>query len=528
MGSLARRIGFTVATALLCFGVAEIALQTLDDGAETVVSPLAYQRYSGSAFTPGREPGTRVYVSGRRRVVTNQKAGVRILVFGASAAYGEMFSPFTAFAGVSERLLRGANPDTPIEIVNLAHGGMGSRQVGEMAYRALENDDVDAIVVYTGNNEYHELRALKARSDTYDPAAELLRRRLSASALYRRLRDAIMPADSTLAPPEGETWLPIGRLDVTVDDADRDLGVVLYREHLESIADAARQRGVPLILTTVATNLRDHVDRGTPGVRSPEEQRALAELQGLAGSGPPERFAAEAAARTDSITSEGGLHTLGQLYLNARLVAEAKNAFERKELAALRPMTSNRRLRDVVIDAPADWRVAVCDLAEAITNGAQHGIPGNDLFIDHCHPNAEGHRLLGEALAQCITDLGLEGVSGALATKESLTPDPFRIDHYSGHRPIPGFKTNPPPADTSSMEGMAMAGHQAFVMERYTDALQSYQAVALDPSAPMSIHVSVGLTHLYLGNLGSAQDALRRAANSGVSGADRILETLNP
>lgn len=528
MGSLAKRIGFTAATVFLCLGVAELALQAADDGTPALVSPLAYQRYSGSAFTPGREPGTRVYVSGRRRIVTNQKAGVRILVFGASAAYGEMFSPFTAFAGVSERLLRVANPDTPIEVVNLAHGGMGSRQVGEMAHRALENDDVDAIVVYTGNNEYHELRALKARSKTYDPQAELLRRRLSTSALYRRLRDSILPTDSTLTPPEGESWLPIGRLDVTVDDADRDLGVVLYREHLESIANAARRRNVPLILATVGTNLRDHIDRGTPGQPSAEEQRALSDLQTIAGTAAPERFATEGAARRDAITTEGGLHTLGQLYLRAGLLPEATDAFEQKELAALRPMTSNRRLRDVIEEAPSAWNAVVCDLAAALAAGAQHGVPGNDVFIDHCHPNAQGHALLGQALAQCIEQLELTGLDGAVSTAETLVPDPYRVDHYSGHRPIPGFKTNPIPADRSTLDGLVLAGHQAFVTERYADALKAYEAVAVDPSAPSSIHVSIGLTHLYLQNLAAAQDALREAKNQGVRDAHRILETLNP
>ena len=44
-----------------------------------------------------------------------------------------------------------------------------------------------------------------------------------------------MPAADTLRPPDDETRLPIGRLDVTVDEKDRALGVALYREHLRNI-----------------------------------------------------------------------------------------------------------------------------------------------------------------------------------------------------------------------------------------------------------------------------------------------------
>ena len=528
MSTLTKRIGFALAVAVLGLGAAEGTLQLVSDSDETVISPLAYQRYSGSAFTAGREPGTRVYVSGRRRVVTNKKSGIRILVFGASAAYGEMFSPYTAFAGVAERLLRDANPSTPIEVLNLSHGGMGSRQVGEMVYRALENDSPDAIVVYTGNNEYHELRALKARSENYDPGAELLRRRLSTSALYRFLRDTFVPEDTTLTPPEGEEWLPIGRLDVTVDADDRALGVQLYREHLGSIARAANDRGVPLILTTVPTNLRDHVDRGTPGNASDAENRALAELRALANRMDAQQFSAEASRRAASVTTEAGLHTLGNLYLDEQLTDAALDAFRQKELAALRPMTSNHDLRGVVMAAEESGEAMVCDLAGALEAANPRGVPGSDMFIDHCHPNAEGHRHLGVALAHCIAELKLTGLTGAIPAKSPELDNPFRVDHYAGHRAIPGFASNPRPADQSTTEGLALAGHQAFVAEQYNSALTAYQSAAARPDAPDELHLSIGLTHLHLQQLGRARAALKRASDAGVADARRILETLSP
>ena len=81
-----------------------------------------------------------------------------------------------------------------------------------------------------------------------------------------------------LSSPEGEEWLPVGRMDVTVDQDDRALGVLLYREHLRDIILAAKERGVPVLLTTVATNLRNHLDNGTPGQPSATEQATLREL----------------------------------------------------------------------------------------------------------------------------------------------------------------------------------------------------------------------------------------------------------
>lgn len=532
MAGPGKKLGFTFLTAAVLLGAAEFGLRFTMPDLEDVVSPLIYQRNSGQAFVPGDAPGSRTYVSGRQRVVSNKAPGKRVLVFGASAAFGEMFSPFTAFPGQAEQLLRDAAPSVPIEILNLAHGGMGSRQVAEMVFRALENDNPDLIVVNTGNNEYHELRALKARSDRYDPKAELLRRRLSASYLYRQLRDWFMPAETATSFQGQDDWLPIGRMDVTVDQDDRELGRRLYKEHLQNVVLAAKDRGIPVLLTTVASNTRGHLDNGTPGKPTEAEQKALHELHGMAGSVPKARFTAEASARMSLIQTESGWHKLGNLYLKVGMVEIAADAFERKELAALRPMTSNRALRDVVKNLNKRHGVAMCDLAGALAQVSEHGIPGDEHFIDHCHPNADGHFIMGRALAVCILKQDLLDLGQAAAPEwiqaQALTgfENPFRVDHFSGHRPIPGSKTNLTPGDPSTAEGQALRGHQAFVAERYDHALQAYQeAQSLGGDAP-SLDVSMGLTHLFRGDMTAAKVALQRAVDGGSTDAEAHLAAL--
>ena len=526
MAGFAKKIGFTFLIASGLLGAAEFGLRFTMPNLENVVSPLIYQRNSGQAFVPGSAPESRIYVSGRKRVVANEAQGKRVLVFGASAAFGEMFSAFTAFPGQAERLLREAAPQVPIEVLNLAHGGMGSRQVAEMAFRALENDNPDLIVVYTGNNEYHELRALKARSEHYDPKAELLRRRLSASYLYRRLRDWFVPAEAAIATENNDNWLPIGRMDVTVDQDDRELGRALYKEHLQDIILAAKDRGIPVLLSTVASNTKDHLDNGTPGEPTEEEQKALHELHGMVGAMHQGRFTAEASSRMKLIQTEAGWHKLGNLYLKAGMVEIAADAFERKELAALRPMTSNRALRTVVKNLSKRHDVPICDLAGALAQVSEHGIPGNAQFIDHCHPNANGHVIMGRALADCILSQDLLGLGVPMVPKWSPTTNAFRVDHFSGHRPIPGSKTNQTAGDPSTAIGQALRGHQAFVAERYDQALLAYQEAQALGGDAVSLDISMGLTQLFRGDMIAAKAALKRAVDAGSTDAAVHLSAL--
>ena len=191
-------------------------------------------------------------------------------------------------------------------------------------------------------------------------------------------------------------------------------------------------------------------------------------------------------------------------------------------------MTSNRRMRNMVKHTGLKYDVPVCDLATSLAEIATDGIPGNELFLDHCHPNADGHKQLGIALAQCIVDHDLLGM-GAIGLR--TTPPPknlFRVDHYRGHRPIPGVTGLRNTYPTGSPEHAATAGHMAFVADRFDQALQHYdQALTLGaPSGP--IQHSIGLTHLHRGDLQAARTALHDAQEAGDAEAEKVLETLSP
>jgi tetratricopeptide (TPR) repeat protein len=335
-----------------------------------------------------------------------------------------------------------------------------------------------------------------------------------------------MPAETALSTQGQDDWLPIGRLDVTVDPDDRELGRRLYKEHLQNVVLAAKDRGIPVLLTTVASNTRGHLDNSTPGKPTDGEQQALHELHGMAGSVQKARFAAEASTRRKLIQTEAGWHKLGNLYLKTGMVEIAADAFERKELAALRPMTSNRALRTVVKTLSKRHNVPMCDLAGALAQVAEHGIPGDAQFIDHCHPNANGHVIMGRALADCILSQDLLGLGIPMVPEWTPTNNPFRIDHFSGHRPIPGSKTNLSPGDPSTAEGQAMRGHQAFVTERYDRALQAYQEAQSLGGDAEALDISMGLTHLFRGDMLAAKAALQRAVDAGSADAAAHLAVL--
>ena len=152
----------------------------VDDSPESLTSPLTFQRHQTPIASPTASEGA-VLFGGPNIVALEQPAGVRIFFFGGSATEGYHMTPFSSFAGWTQRFLRLLLPGTPVEVINLGAGGEASRQVADLVTATASTQHADLFVVYSGNNEYYELRALKEANPNFDARTELARRRLSGS-----------------------------------------------------------------------------------------------------------------------------------------------------------------------------------------------------------------------------------------------------------------------------------------------------------------------------------------------------------
>src|SRR5262249_2207083 len=103
-------------------------------------------------------------------------SGLRVVVFGESAAAGLGFSPNATFARERARLLGAAYPLREIEVLNLAIVGIASEQVKVLVAEAARAAEPDLLVVYCGHNEFLEAHARRWA----EHAAPPLRRALLA------------------------------------------------------------------------------------------------------------------------------------------------------------------------------------------------------------------------------------------------------------------------------------------------------------------------------------------------------------
>jgi len=513
--------GLVVAAVVL--GAAELGFRWLaPDESPRLVSPLAFQRHSEPISSPGPTPGSVVF-GGPSVVAAKEPVGVRIFVFGGSATEGYHMTPHSAFAGWYERILRHLMPDRPVEVVNMGAGGEASRQVAELVAATASQQKANLFVVYSGNNEYYELRALKESLPGFDARTELARRRLSGLHLYRYLRRMLMPESPALS--ADASVRPVDSIGAEINREERELGVLLYAEHLRSMVESASGAEVPLLLSTVADHTRSYAFHGNPPALSDEVSEGLKRLDAAGRSRDSAGVQSAVDALQPHLETQADHHAVARILDRDRYAELARTHFEAAEYLDPRPRRSSRPMRDILREVAEDTSTPMCDVAEALGALAKGGVPGDDFFFDPCHPNPTGHRRIAEILVRCTVEQGLLPVSG-----ESLGPvltsmpitgfDRQRLDHFTERRAQLKENRGMSEAeieaairskDDGTPTGAAVAGHHASLFGLHRGALAWYDLAVSRGEMTAGIAVSRGLTMLHLHDIAGARQALDQA-----------------
>jgi hypothetical protein len=432
-------------------------------------------------------------------------------------------SPYSSFAGWYQRLARQLFPDTPIEVINLGAGGEGSRQVVELMKGTVASEQVDLFVVYSGNNEYYELRALKEAVPGFDARAELARRRLSGSRLYRLLRNVIRPIQT--ASNDNVSLQPVDSIGAEINQSERELGVIFYREHVEEMIAIAKEAGVPLLLSTVADQTRSFAFHGEPPALSSGVSEGVRSLDQAGRSRDVIKVKSALASLDGILESQADFHAVAALLDRDQYWELARPYYEEAEYLDPRPRRSNKAMRQAVRDVAGDAGMPVCDVANELAKMSRSGIAGEDVFIDPCHPNATGHRRIAEILLACTVEHNLVprlGVSSGqmdqlLASIPIKGRNVLRLDHFTERRAqLHENRAMTPEEVTATIrsfddgtpEGAAIAGHHATLFNLPKGALAWYD-LALERGADVgSIQVSRGLTLQRLHDVRGARAAL--------------------
>jgi tetratricopeptide (TPR) repeat protein len=338
---------------------------------------------------------------------------IRIVVFGESAAFGDP-DPDFGLSRTMRVLLEGRFAGRRFEVVNAAMTGINSHAILPIARDCLRLN-ADAWVVYMGNNEVVGPYGAGTVFGPQVPAMPLIRASLALKStrtgqLLDELKSRLNPPPAQRSEWGGMTMFTENR--VAEDDPRMSDVYANFERNLRDILKLAAAHDVPVVLSTVAVNLKDcapfasvhRAKLGSQELAGWERQFTVGCAAQQAGDWAGALNAFATAASTDDRFAE--LHyRIGRCLMNLGRGQEAQSQLQKaRDLDALR-FRCDSRMNQILRDTAQHARgVALVDSARILDSASPGAIAGAELFYEHVHLRFEGNYLLARSLAEKVAD----------------------------------------------------------------------------------------------------------------------------
>jgi tetratricopeptide (TPR) repeat protein len=426
-----RRVLLVIASLLLTLCGIELALRLLG-----VAAPFrAFEVVTGDdgvAMVQTRQEKKPRYRVHEVRFPLHRTPGrLRVFVFGGSTTYG---MPYTFAAGKDGDVSFGpwlradlqARHGIDIEVINCGAIGMPVDGVRDLVEECLAYEP-DVFLVLSGHNEFLPHALLPARSTILYGVGSPWRKLRLAAVLER----GALSLAEIASKGRGTKDYPI--VDALVSPAfhtpaELELIVRRYRETLEWIADACRERGVPLVLGTPPGNLLDYEPSSSSLTTADADD--VARWVALVRDGRAALEAGKVDEARATLERAVAAHPEGaeaHYRLGLALASLGDTAGARRELEDARDLDGAIRrapgdllevVRDVVKERAGQQPLVLADCDAAFARASAPGLPGCNLFVDHVHPNLDGVALIADVMRVAMEELRMVDAGGAHAAPD--------------------------------------------------------------------------------------------------------------
>lgn len=422
-----KRIFFilTVLFPVLLLGLLELGLRIADYGGDLhlvikrqlgsktfySINRAVAKRYFAQAGTIIPEPADDVFEIAKRK---NTK---RIFCLGESTMAGFPYEFNTTAPSFLRDRLQALLPQYNIEVINVGLSAVGSFVVLDFLDELMDYEP-DLFVLYLGHNEFYGAFGVGSRvAMSGSPTLTRLAIRLLKFKTFLALRDVYLRVRQSLSSsqlPEKDATLMGQVVDKQVIPYKSPLyeqALVTYRENLERIITVATARNIPIVVSTLVSNLKDHPPfasvfaDGTSEEVKREWHTCIRRGDSLLANhhlgAAIEQY--RRATQLDTMNAVA-FFKLGRALYDASRFDEAKATLARaKDLDGLR-FRMTEEFQAELLRLCSARGVAVSPVDSSFAANSPHGIVGRELVLEHLHPNINGYFLMAKTWCQTIMD----------------------------------------------------------------------------------------------------------------------------
>lgn len=340
----------------------------------------------------------------------------RIFLFGESAAQGDP-DPTYGVGRYLQVLLRERYPGIDFEVVCVAMTAINSHSVLQIA-RECAGFQGDMWLIYMGNNEV--VGPFGAGTVFGAKAPPLWLIRISLAVKRTKIGQALEVLVGRFKHDSSgqKTWGGMKMFmdnQIRFDDSARSRVYHSFESNLGDILGAGRQAGVPIVLSTVASNLKDCAPFASMhSARLDESRRAewdASFTEGLAleskgeFTGALQRYSNAAAIDPEFAELQ---FRLGTSHLAMTNDFQARREFELARDLDTLAFRADSRINQIIRGAATrnpNEEVDLFDAVELVGTNSLVGIAGEEAFYEHVHFHFAGNYLLARGFAEHVARL---------------------------------------------------------------------------------------------------------------------------
>jgi len=296
----------------------------------------------------------------------------RVFVLGESSVQGFPYIATASFPDDLKRRLELLYPNNNIEVINCGISAINTYTIRDFT-NAVIKQHPDLVLIYTGHNEYYgALGAASSFSGGKYGSLVNFYIRLQQFRTVQLINNVIEKVvgifhNKSALNHSHETLMEqvVGRSLIPLNSDLYNLGIKQFEGNMSDILSMLKANKIHVIIGTLTSNLKDL----TPFVSVREKNL------------PP----------ADSVFFEA------KEDLKTGNIIQAKKLFvEAKDLDELR-FRAPEAFNQIIKKLGEKFNYSVVDIYSIFNSVSPQGIVGNNLIVDHLHPNIDGYKLLAKS-----------------------------------------------------------------------------------------------------------------------------------
>lgn len=335
---------------------------------------------------------------------------LRIVVMGGSTAAGFPYGRFGSPAGILKHRLKGLYPEQNIDVINVAMSSVNTYMLRDFVPEVLAIQP-DAIYIYAGHNEY--LGVMGVGSSYQGLGSHTL------NLIYLSLKEwriiqlmQSLFALTTLGDPQlsdnsqqRTVMANIAKNQSIAFDSDTyHAGIEQFTDNLSAIVQSFNQQNIPVFLSTLASNDQDQAPFNSTYTLPAKLQTQLNHV---------------------ALNPKENIDTAQHIYASHRYHAMANYRYAQSMQTQATPSqdittlyTRARDLDGLRFRAPEVFNSVITNITQQydnvyrvdgkreLINASDSGVIGNDLMLEHLHPNILGYEYLAHSVLKRMVETG--------------------------------------------------------------------------------------------------------------------------